>query len=178
MSEILISGAEILINGARVDVLKIDKVSSPLLLDRKLYLKALEVYRTSLNINDKFVSTRQHRKRVSDKYLKPYNVVLDFLDEEYFAITGDHIYTEDRYKSPEDINWEILPDAWIFGVMIENGGVKNLDKLDNKLYTDANNFGTCLYSKIYLELDEAICARSKLVRCINEIKASIPSFTI
>ena len=73
---------------------------------------------------------------------------------------------------------EILPDAWIFGVMIENGGVKNIDELDNKLYTDANNFGTCLYSKIYLELDEAICVRSKLIGCINEIKASIPSFTI
>jgi len=170
--------SEILINGARVDVFKIDRVSQPLLLDRKLYLKALEVYRTSLNINDKFVSTRQHRKRVSDKYLKPYNVVLDFLDKEYFAITGDHIYTEDRYKSPEDINWEILPDAWIFGVMIENKGIKNIDELDNKLYTDADNFGTCLYSKIYLELEEANRARSKLVECIDKIKASIPSFTI
>lgn len=170
--------SEILINGALVDVLKIDKVSSPLLLDKELYLKSLEVYRTNLNSDDKFFSTRQNRKRVQDKYLKPYNVVLDFLDEEYYAITGDHIYTEDRYKSPEDINWEILPDAWIFGVMIENGGVKNIDELDNKLYTDANNFGTCLYSKIYLELDEAICARSKLIGCINEIKALIPSFTI
>lgn len=170
--------SEILINGAQVDVLKIDKVSPPLLLDKELYLKSLKVYRGDLNSYDAFFSTRQHRKHAPDKYLKPYNVVLDFLDKEYYAITGDHIYTEDEYKSPEDINWEILPDAWIFGVMVENGGVKNIDELDNKFYTDANNFGTCLYSKIYLELEEANRARSKLVECINEIKASIPSFTI
>ena len=190
-------GSYIILNNIPICVFNITKLSAISSIGEKQYLTALKMYALSLGAErddvlpggfsqyDLYNKTFEHRNRIKKdgdekyKFFKPYHLVLDFIEEAYFAVSGEHIYyaeTRNRFKEPKEINWKILPEAWFFGVFVCGLNVDE-DTLDSKMFTGERD-DLCLYSKIYLNYSEVESKYKELAETIKTIKETAPKFEI
>ena len=184
----------IIIDGFPIDVYKISRISEIKTI-KEVYKQALPAYASYIKKykDDSFSGTyytlaAQHSTTTKEEYLI-YNTVIDHVDSMLKAITNSGIilmqkasakfpynsdpwvndpYADDyrnRLLKPEEIDWKVLPDSFIFYIEYDVSNFKG---------PRATGSGRQLWSKFYDSHKEAEEVLDKILNAINVVRYETP----
>ena len=184
----------IIIDGFPIDVYKISRISEikPI---KEVYKLALPAYASYIkkykdnSFSGTYYNLAEHHSTTSKEEYLIYNTVIDHVDSMLKAITNSGIiqkkanakfpsyndpwgpndpYADDyknRLLKPEEVDWKVLPDSFIFYIEYEVSNFKG---------PRATGSGKQLWSKFYDSYKEAEEALDKILNAINVVRYETP----
>lgn len=183
----------IIVDGFPIDVYKISRISEIKTI-KEVYKQALSAYASYIKKykDDSFSGTyytlaARHSTTTKEDYLI-YNTIIDHVDSMLKAVTNSGIILKtgtklsynsynpwvndpyaddykDRLLKPEEIDWKVLPDSFIFYIEYEVSNFKG---------PRATGSGRQLWSKFYNSYTEAEEALDKILNAINVVRYETP----
>ena len=184
----------ILVNDIPINIYSIKKITDIITINKDIYdqsIRLLGAFYGFTSGSPNWLATEvMKRKESGDPVDKPFIRVIDHISEVVRAIEGKEVYEECswfgdtnlkyRFLDADNINWEIFPDSYFFGIIFD-ASMSGLDTdyiLKNKDFTGDSVNDVCLYSRIYQNLSEITAVRNDLVNEIETIKSRIPKKNI
>lgn len=177
----------IVVNKYPIDVYKIHSITKVYSMNKNFYSSILKAYvEWKRGENPSFQGTyrsiaEEHTKTDESDY-RFYNTFIKRLDDVLKAITGKGIIKQKpigiydpwapmiadreeeypRLLKPDEINWNILPDTFLFGITYDLGGIFSGPQ--------STGNGMQLWSEFYDSEEDATKARDHLLNAINTVR--------
>ena len=176
----------IVVNKYPIDVYKIHSITKVYSMNKKFYSSVLKAYvewkrREDPSIQGTYRSIAEEHTKTNESDYRFYNTFIKRLDDVLKAVTGKGIIKQKplisdpwiqmnadreeeypRLLKPDEIDWNILPDTFIFGITYELEGIFSGPQ--------STGNGKQLWSEFYDSEEDATKARDHLLNAINTVR--------